>query len=360
MSTFGIEEEFFLLDPVSGCPAEPDDSTRAALMGIRAGTMETQHELLDCQVEMATPVCTTSAEAVQALLEYRRALARTSADLGLLAVSLGTAPLIPGTPALISPHERYKEIHRFLPGISGEHYVSGVHVHVAIPDSEAGVLALNGLRRWLPLLTAIGSNSPFWRGEDTGFASWRSIHYRRWSVQGIQPYFADATDYYRRMSAILASDVVLDSGHIGWAARLSSNYPTIEIRVADAQLRADETVALAMIVRALVETGIQAPVHSCDMHPEMLDLASWQAAKHGLSGNQLDPDAGHSVPTDILVGALLRHIQEALDENGDSDLVHAAVERLLRDGNGAQRQRASLARGGLTTVLHDAAVDLTS
>ena len=68
------------------------------------------------------------------------------------------------------------------------------------------MVALNGLRRWLPVLTALDSNSPFWKGADSGFASRRNIHYRPWSVHGIPPRFADALDCERRMRLILEAE----------------------------------------------------------------------------------------------------------------------------------------------------------
>lgn len=355
MSTFGIEEEFFLLDPASGLPAVPDEGTRKRLMSIRAGASESQHELLDCQVEMATPVCSASHEALASLRRFRQNLATTASASNLVAVSMGAAPLMSEGSATIAPVERYRKIHRYLPGISSQQYVSGMHVHVAITDSEAGILALNGLRRWLPILVAIGANSPYWRGMDTGFASWRSIHYRMWSVQGIQPYFAGPEDYYQFLSQVLGSDVVLDAGHIGWAARLSHNYPTVEIRVADAQLRAADSVALALAIRALVETSVHQPLPESGLRSELLDLATWQAAKHGLDGNQLDPETGRSVSPERMVGALLRRIGDALEESGDKEEVEAALGRMLADGNGARLQRESLAFGGLLGVVTNAA-----
>lgn len=355
MSTFGIEEEFFLLDPASGLPAVPDEGTRKRLMSIRAGASTSQHELLDCQVEMATPVCSVSEEALASLRGFRRNLATTASASNLVAVSMGAAPLMPEGPATIAPVERYRQIHRYLPGISSQQYVSGMHVHVSIADSEAGVLALNGVRRWLPMLVAIGANSPYWRGMDTGFASWRSIHYRMWSVQGIQPHFDGPEDYYRFLSQVLSSDVVLDAGHIGWAARLSQNYPTIEIRVADAQLRAADSVALALAIRALVETCVHQPLPESGLSSKMLDLAFWQGAKHGLDGSQLDPETGRSLSPEQMVGSLLRRIGDALEENGDKEEVESAFGRLLADGNGARLQRDSLAFGGLDGVVGKAA-----
>ena len=329
-------------------------------MSLRAGESSSQHELLDCQIEMATPVCSSAQQALDSIQGFRQGLARTASGHGLIAVSLGTAPLIGASAAGIAPTERYREIHRYLPGISSEQYVSGLHVHVSIKNSESGVHARNGIRRWLPALAAMGANSPFWRGQDSGFASWRSIHYRQWSVQGIQPYFTDADDYYKRLAKILGSDVVLDAGHIGWAARLSNHYPTMEIRISDAQLQANKSVALALIIRALVETIIREPDTQVGLNPELLDLAFWQAAKHGLEGNQLDPETGDSIRSDQLVRVLLSHIRGALDENGDVEFVKAATDRLLTRGNGAWRQRESMARGGISRVISDAANAFTA
>lgn len=360
MSTFGIEEEFFLLEQATYRPATPDPATARSLLAIGAESGGTQQELLACQVENATPVCTTAVEADFSLSSYRDELARTAAKLGMIPISCGTLPSIPAGAARISDNERYRRIQAFAPGICDEQYISGLHVHVSIPDAESGIAALNSLRRWLPLLAALGSNSPYWRGEDTGFASWRTIRYRQWSVQGIQPYFENARDYYKRLAAILASDVVLDSGHISWAARLSSRYPTVEVRVADAQLKAGDSVLLALIVRALVEASRdEAPVGD-NLMPETLDLALWQSAKHGLVGPQLDPVSRHRVTARTAVETLLKHITPALAANNDTVYVTEGLDRLLRTGTGAERQRRSFAQGGLSQVILDAGRELTS
>ncbi|AIX99920.1 hypothetical protein ART_0322 [Arthrobacter sp. PAMC 25486] len=87
--------------------------------------------------------------------------------------------------------------------LSGEHEINGLHVHTGIPDQESGVHALNADRRWLPTLLAISANSPFWCGSDTGFASWRAIHSRRWTTAGCPPWFADAADYRARVAALM-------------------------------------------------------------------------------------------------------------------------------------------------------------
>jgi carboxylate-amine ligase len=119
-------------------------------------------------------------------------------------------------------------------------------------------------------------------------------------------------------------------------------------------------VLLALIVRALVDTSLRAPAATEPLLSEVLDLAFWQAAKHGLTGNQVDPVTGRAISTKQLLVALLRLIGEALAMHGDTDFVLTGLERLARDGNGAQRQRASLRRGGLGQVISDAGEELTA
>ncbi|MFD0381954.1 glutamate-cysteine ligase family protein [Streptomyces stramineus] len=132
-----------------------------------------------------------------------------------------------------------------------------MHVHAAVPDRSAGVAVLNRIRLWLPVLVAMAGNSPLWRGEDTGFASWRTVIFGRWPVAGPPPAFADGPDYDRRVADLVSSGAIADTGQIYWQARLSEHYPTIEVRCFDVQLTVEDAVMFAGIVRALVATALR-------------------------------------------------------------------------------------------------------
>ncbi|MCC9192911.1 glutamate--cysteine ligase [Arthrobacter sp. zg-Y916] len=342
MVTFGVEEEFLLVDPESGMPsaraAELAESL-ALVPGFSGAT-----ELLACQLETSTEICESLEQASDALARARKALSDAASAAGLGVMMTGAAPRIPDTPAQISDTARYLLMGETTGAVAGEHYLNGMHIHVAVPDREKGVAALNYLRPWLAVVAALASNSPFWRGQDTGFASWRLIHYRRWSVQGCPPHFAGAADYDRRLEQLLATDVVLDAGHVGWAARLSHHFPTVEVRISDAQLEVRDTVLLAALIRGLVTTALARealPVQS----PELLDAGIWQAARYGLGGQLLDVQGGSASAQDQ-VDALLALIRPALEEAGDLAFVTAGVRRLAIEGTGAARQRAAAADGG--------------
>lgn len=355
MVTFGIEEEFLLTDPATAAPSTRAAEVIGALIPGDGRSFTSVAEFLACQVESTTPICSEPEEALASLLDFRVRLAAAAADAGLAAAPTGAAPLAGPSPALVSSTSRYQRMGTLAGAVADEQYVNGTHVHVAVPSRSEGVQVLNRLRPWLATLGAISTNSPYWQGRDSRFASWRIIHYRRWSVQGFPPYFLDDADYDARIARLTATDVVLDPGHVGWIARLSNTYPTVEVRVADAQLEARDAVLLALLIRGLVTTllaeGGTDSGGSTDplADPEILDAGLWQAARYGLRGNLLDhgPGGGHLGRTAATqVDALLEYIRPALEDSGDYPLVRTGMAHVLAAGTGAQRQREAVRRSG--------------
>ncbi|MFI8194879.1 glutamate--cysteine ligase [Streptomyces sp. NPDC085946] len=353
MTTIGVEEEYLLLDPVTGLPVPQADKVRvAAGLGRLVADQEVQSELLQAQVEVATQVCAGLDEAGGHLLRLRHAVGAAAEEHGCRIAACGTPPLRHRHPVAVTDQARYRAMLTQAPQLVAEQLVNGMHVHVAVPDREAGVQVLNRIRVWLPTLTAMSANSPLWDGHDTGFASWRTVIFGRWPVSGIPPRFEDAADYDRRVGRLLEAGLISDTGQLYWQARLSARYPTVEVRCLDVQLRVDDAVMLAGIVRGLVltaltETAAGAPAPDCP--PELLQAAMWHAARHGLADTLVDPGGSSHRAGDVLYH-LLKRIAPALDACGDTRQVSALVHRLLRNGTGADRQRAALARGGLRAV----------
>jgi carboxylate-amine ligase len=215
------------------------------------------------------------------------------------------------------------------------------------------VVVLNQLRPWLPVLVAMSANSPFWRGRDTGFASWRTVVFDRWPVSGPPPVFAGAVDYESRIRGLVDTGTVLDRGQVYWQARLSDRYPTIELRLLDVQSRAEEATLFAGLGRALVATALRehaASIPYASMPQELLQLADWHAARYGLTGTLIDGD-GRSRPARDVVSGLVDHLTPTLDAAGDTRHVLPLVHRLLAEGGPAQRQRRVLAEDGMAGLL---------
>ncbi|MFE9771726.1 glutamate--cysteine ligase [Streptomyces sp. NPDC005931] len=353
MTTIGVEEEYLLLDPVTGLPVPLADKVRdASGLARLVSDQEVQYELLQAQVEVATPVCATPDEAGGHLLRLRHAIGAAAEAHGCRIAACGTPPLRHGHPVAVTDKARYRAMLTQAPQLVAEQLVNGMHVHVAVPSRETGVQVLNRIRVWLPTLTAMSANSPLWDGHDTGFASWRTVIFSRWPVSGVPPYFHDVADHDRRVRHLLDSGLISDTGQLYWLARLSDRYPTVEVRCMDVQLHADDAVMLAGIVQALVVTAIQettAEVPVPDCAPELLQASMWHAARHGLSDALIDPVGNRRRAGDVLY-ELQRYVAPALDAAGTSRQVTALIHRLLQNGTGADRQRAALAAGGPRAV----------
>ncbi|WP_190136449.1 glutamate--cysteine ligase [Streptomyces longispororuber] len=353
MITVGVEEEYLLLDPATGLPLPRADEVRAAAdLAPLAEEKEVQSELLQAQLEVATPVCEELEEVGGHLLRLRLALAAAAESVGCRLAACATAPARSRAPVPVTDEPRYRAIYAQAPQLVDEQLINGMHVHVAVPSPEVGVAVLNRIRLWLPVLSAMSANSPLWEGQDTGFASWRTVVFGRWPVSGPPPRFADLADFEDRVRGLLASGVIQDIGQLYWQARPSRRYPTVEVRCPDVQLRADEAVMLAGIVRGLVSTAvtdIKNGTEEPDCLPELLQAAHWQAARHGLSGSLLDP-AGRRLSAGDAVARLMEHIEPALEAAGDFRQVTSLVHRLLRQGTPADRQRQAFAEGGVAAV----------
>ncbi|WP_405592752.1 glutamate--cysteine ligase [Streptomyces sp. NBC_01190] len=353
MITVGVEEEYLLLDPVTALPVALAEEVRAAAgLAPIAETGEVQSELLQAQVEVATPICSTLDEVGGHLLRLRHAVATAAASVGCRVAACGAAPLRGTLPVPVTQNPRYLSLQILAPRLVDENLINGMHVHAAVPDRETGVAVLNRIRTWLPVLVAMGANSPLWEGHDTGFASWRTVIFGRWPVSGPPPSFTGAADYDRRIEVLVAAGAVNDVRQLYWQARLSERYPTIEVRCLDVQLTAEDAVMFAGLVRALVSAALRAeragePLGHCP--PELLRAADWHAARHGLDSTLIDP-RGHSRRAGEMVAALLEHVEPDLAESGDTREVSSLVHRLLREGTPADRQRRAMATGGLPAL----------
>src|SRR3954471_6222754 len=292
------EEEYLLLDARTGRPAPLSERVRAEAERRPAlQAQDVQGELVQEQVEVATPICRELDEAAGHLLRLRHELATAAEVHGARLAAIGAAAWREQGGGIVSEDLRYQDINSLAPGLVREQLINGLHVHVAVPTPAHGVEVLNRLRPDLPLLLAMSANSPYWQGRDSGFASWRTVHYRRWPVAGPPPHFADEHAYRQCVQSLLGSRAIVDTGQLYWQARVSERYPTVEVRCADAQLRADDGVLLAGVVRALVMTALEDMRAGHDHPPvptELLIAAVWSAARHGLDDDFFDVRCGRS------------------------------------------------------------------
>jgi carboxylate-amine ligase len=348
--SFGVEEEMLLVDPDSGAAV----ALAEAVTG--GGDDAPEAELQRQQVETDTVPCTSLDELARQVRDQRTAAARAAEARGCEVVTLATSPL-PVRPQTM-PRERYLRMAEEYALTAQEQLVCGCHVHVRVESDEEGVAVLDRIRPWLSPLLAMTANSPFWQGNDTGYASYRQQVWGRWPSTGPAEPFGTPRAYHDTVQAMIDSGTLLDEGMVYFDARLSRHYPTVEIRIADVCLLADDAVLLAALVRGLVETAARewrAGEPPAPVRLELLRLATWRASRSGLTADLVHPVTGRPAPAEAVVRALLDHVGPALSELGDRDAVAELTGGLLSRGTGADLQRHAYKESGdLAAVVRDA------
>jgi carboxylate-amine ligase len=248
-----------------------------------------------------------------------------------------------------TPKSRYERLaERFGPIVDAQ-LVCGCHVHVVISSRDEGVGVLDRVRPWLAPLLAISANSPYWRGADTGYASYRSPVWSRWPSAGPTQEFGSAQAYDAAVVALIASGGALDTAGTYFDARLAVEHPTVELRVADVCLDADSAVLLGALARGLVEWAATGWAEDRPVPPvrtELLRAASWRAARYGLTGELLDPQSLRPVPAREAVWRLVELVRPWLSEYDDVADVEQLVKHVLANGTGSERQRRAVADSG--------------
>ncbi|MFC7403693.1 carboxylate-amine ligase [Georgenia alba] len=366
--TVGVEEEMLLVERETGRAmslqgqvlAEVTERTAQAVEeGAPAGDAIgglLEGELNEEQIEVDSQPHADLETLGGELLAWRRRADLAARRLGARVAAIGLSP-VPVDPHTVDT-ERYRRLSEQYGITADEQLTCGCHVHVSVADRAEAVAVIDRIRPWLPVLLALSANSPFWQGRDSSYASYRSLVQNRWPSAGPTEVFGSAETYDRLVADMVGTGVILDAGMVYFDARASHRYPTVEIRVADVCLDVRDTILLAALCRALVDrAGAEAAAGSeiPDVPVTMLRLASWQAARAGMSGDLVDPLTMRRAAAWDVVERLVDHVRPALRANGDDGLVQEGLERIRLHGTGAHRQRAVHERTGtLEDVVADA------
>jgi carboxylate-amine ligase len=350
--TVGVEEELMLVDPVTG------HLTALARSAVSANEAEEEvgAELFLQQVETATEPCVGADELLAGLRAGRRAVGQAAAAAGARAVAMPT-PVLGEAGEDFTPTPRYLTIKSEYGELARQALVSAMHVHVDVSSDDEAVRVVDGVRPWLPLLLALSANSPYWQGRDTGHASWRSQVWGRWPTAGTEEAYGDAETYRAVAAQQIEWGGGLDPGMLYYDVRLSSRFPTVEVRVADICTDPEDAVLVALLTRALVTTVAADP---CPMtwRSDLLRVAGWRAARHGLANDLVHPVERTLASPRSVFEAAVGYARPALEEAGDLERVTQAFEALVARGNGATRQRAVLEASGSADPLRDVVEDL--
>jgi carboxylate-amine ligase len=339
MYTVGMEEEYFVFD------AETRRAVRRANkkfldriqkeLGDRVMT-----EMLQSQIEVATPPCASLDEARAHLTRYRRTLANAAGDHKLGVAAMGTFPLAFWPEQQVTPKARYGAIMEDLQMIGYRNMLCGMHVHVEVPDVDMRINLIMRLTAYLPLLLALSTSSPFWQSHFTGLCGYRLAAYDELPRTGLPELFRTNDDYNDFVAALAGAKIIPDASYIWWGLRPSLPNPTIELRVADSCTRLDDALAIAALFRCLVraldrDRGINA---GFDRVGRAITVENkWHAQRYGIAATFIDPFSRAPMSARDWLGRVRQFIAGDIAAFGcAAEIEH--LDGILTEGTSADRQ----------------------
>jgi carboxylate-amine ligase len=349
--TIGVEEEFHVVDVVSGArmPGAPLITARDGQPAShQAADPVASPELHRSVVETATDVHTNLDDLRRDLVARRRALIDTATAHGLRVVAAGALPNSGLGKSPVHPNWRYEWMAEEYQQLVVEQQVCACQVQVGVADRDLAVRVTRRVRQWLPVLLALSVSSPYFMAADTGYDSFRTLVTSRWPTVGPPPDFESAEEYDATVAGLVHSGVVCDRSMIYFDARVSARYPTVEIRIADGCPSVDDAMLIAALSRGLIRTAIVEDSTGLPVprgHDVLHRAATWRAARSGLDADLVHPVTARPSPAAQVVEALLAHVREALDAEGDWEVAAELANQVFRRGTSARAQR-QMARAG--------------
>jgi carboxylate-amine ligase len=341
--TIGVEEELLLVDADLQLVAE-GEKVMEQIDSDHRGAVST--EIFSTQIELKTGICGGAEQATRELTEVRRAIA----DTGVRLMGSGVYPGESGDPALVEK-ARYVPVKEDLVSLLATP-PCGLHVHVGVPDPETAIAVANAMRHHLPVLEALTANSPFRDGADTGMASARASVVRSYPRFELPRAFRDYEDFLRVADQLIAAAGVDDYTFIWWDVRPHPNLGTVEVRGMDIQPRPEANTAIAALIQALAAKEMDRP-SAPGLTREAIEESYYQAGRYGLEARLMVDDHTAAPAIDVARGTLEEALPYAADLGGEGALEE--IDRILAEGNGADRQRRIHGERGMEALLSDLA-----
>ncbi len=361
--TVGIEEEYLLVDrETRDLATEPPDSMMTDCQALLRG--QVCAEFLRSQIEVATRVCETVAEARADLSYLRGTVAEIAEKYGFAPIAASTHPFAHWGEQRHTDKDRYNILADDLQGVARRLLIGGMHVHVGIEDDELRIDLMNQVSYFLPHLLALSTSSPFWRGDNTGLMSYRICVFDELPRTGLPERFASYKEYLRLVAIMVEAGLIEDATKLWWDVRPSARFPTLEMRLTDVCTYLDDAACVAALYQCILRMlyRLRLTNQRWRTYPRMLiDENRWRAQRYGVDDGLVDFGKGEIVPYPELMEELLELVAEDAEAlKCESEIGRARA--IIAEGTRAHRQVKGyddmLAGGGNEEEALKAVVDL--
>jgi carboxylate-amine ligase len=337
--SLGIEEEYQTIDPETR-----DLRSHIATEMLAKGKLRLEErvkaEMHQSVIEVGTRVCRTIQEAQADLFDLRRNMIQLAEEHGLQLVAGATHPFADWRVQEIYPDPRYAQVVEDLQQVARANLIFGLHVHVGIEDREAAIRIMNSIRYFLPHILALSTNSPFWLGMQTGYKSYRAKVFENFPRTNLPDSFGSYSEFENYVNLLIKTNCIDDAKKIWWDVRPHPFFDTIEVRICDIPLRAQETIAIAALIQATARKLWHLHSHNQDYRQysrALLMENKFRAVRYGLGGNMIDFGKQMEVPVRELIVEYLAFVDDVLDELGSREEI-GYIHTMLKNGSGADRQ----------------------
>ena len=335
--TLAVEEEFGILDQTTLDLVNRFEELQAAAKGTELEP-HMVGELIASEVEVRTGRCESFAEAMEKLGERRAQLRLLADGLGVALSSVGTHPWSPWQEQRIIDTPHYRRNDQLLRYVVWRNNSFGLHVHVGINGPDRAIRVTSALRNYLPELLALSASSPFVEGVFTHLHSARTqIFTRMFPRCGIPDWFEGWDDWESYVRFLYETGSITEHTQLWWSVRPHLAFPTVEIRICDAQPELAESrglVAFAYALTARIARALDEGEPLPSWPHRLLEENLWRAIRWGLSGELIDFERGESIPARARLEQLVEWVQPVAEELG------AAPWLAIPERNAAERQIA--------------------
>ena len=317
--TVAVEEEFALLDPET---LELTNRFEELKEGA-AGSELDEHlvgELIASEIEIKTGRCGNFGEAAERMAERRDQLSELADRFDVGLACTGTHPWSRWQDQRIIDTPHYRRNDEILQYVVWRNNSFGIHAHIGIRGADRAIAVCNAFRNVLPELLALSASSPFVEDCVSGLHSARTEIFTKMFPRCGVPDAFDGWDAYEDYVRFLYDTRSIDQHtQIWWSVRPHLGYPTVEVRICDAQPDLGDAQSLAALIYALAARFARAldegePLPS--LPHRLIEENMWRAIRYGRTNGVIGFERGEVVPARARIEALIEWVGPVAGEIG--------------------------------------------
>ncbi len=350
--TIGVEEEYMLCCPKTGDLIDKAKQILDLIPTKKEGRYS--YELIHSEIEVNTPICSTVSESIKEISNLRKEVKDIGKELGFRIGISGTHPTAKPKEQTFVDSEDYKWVKEQMQYYANQNITFGMHVHIAVSNAETAVHVCNSLRRWIPALLAISTNSPFFCGENTGMRSSRTLQFENFPRTNTPITFKSFDDYKRIVDNLYLTKSIEKSRQIWWKIRPHLDFGTIEFRICDAQRSLRNMEMLIALSQALVYQSVKefrSKILRENLNIEYINDAIWKAIRFGFDAQIIDSCTDMNLTLEEFIIMMSDYCNPALEYFNNTQVLNQ-ISNVLKNGTEYNQQIEICKTFGMNSLKH--------